>query len=637
MGKVKDRQADQAAIQGSRAKPARQQHRSQHLVDLDTAMQAYCAGLCDGIGFALRDSGYGALDLDDCVTDGVIHPWALAQIKKSGSYAETTPSNGGVRVIGLAAGAPVHRKFSVPNANEVGCELYRKADRYICVTGNQIGNATALASIDGQIDALLAELEEAKHAKGAKAAKEPGRGPRKRDLGRLIRDGCGSDFGGDRSRAVWYVINELLRQGRSAEQVVAILLDRANGISAHIYDQSKPEEYARRQVETAQKEGASTINIDAEIVRLAELTAVEFEHERKGAAERLNVRTTILDRLVQAERGNLGLDKGDSKFGSAISLAEPEPWPEPVEGAALLDALATAIRGYVVMADGARDTAALWAVHTFLLDCFLISPRLAVRSAVKRSGKTTLLDVLERLVFRPLSTENATSASIYRVIATHQPTILLDEGDTFLPDDDELRGVLNSGHRKGGSVLRLVGEDHEPRTFSTYSAVAIALNGRLADTLHDRSVVIDLKRRLASEHITRFRLDRTARLDVLARQAARWAQDHAEEIAAADPAMPERVFNREADNWRPLLAIADTAGGDWPQRARNALAQGHAADDDGALIEILLADIRDVFAEQRTAKIFSAELAEGLKEIEGRPWHPARTASRSVKTSWRGC
>ena len=162
-----------------------------------------------------------------------------------------------------------------------------------------------------------------------------------------------------------------LCQGRSAEQVVAILLDRAtNGISAHIYDQSKPEEYARRQVETAQKEGASTINIDAEIVRLAELTAVEFEHERKGAAERLNVRTTILDRLVQAERGNLGLDKGDSKFGSAISLAEPEPWPEPVEGAALLDALATAIRGYVVMADGARDTAALWAVHTFRPDRF---------------------------------------------------------------------------------------------------------------------------------------------------------------------------------------------------------------------------------------------------------------------------
>jgi putative DNA primase/helicase len=92
----------------------------------------------------------------------------------------------------------------------------------------------------------------------------------------------------------------------------------------------------------------------------------------------------------------------------------------------------------------------------------------------------------------------------------------------------------------------------------------------LPGTLADRSVTIDLKRRLPSETIEPFRLDRTAHLDILARQAARWAQDNAENVRAANPDMPEGIYNREADNLRPLLAIADVAGGEWPERARKA-------------------------------------------------------------------
>jgi hypothetical protein len=78
---------------------------------------------------------------------------------------------------------------------------------------------------------------------------------------------------------------------------------------------------------------------------------------------------------------------------------------------------------------------------------------------------------------------------------------LIDEADTFLKGrntSDELRGIINSGHRKGGFVLRTVGDDHEPRAFATYAACAIALIGRLPETVHDRSVVVSLKRRIAS-------------------------------------------------------------------------------------------------------------------------------------------
>jgi len=358
---------------------------------------------------------------------------------------------------------------------------------------------------------------------------------------------------------------------------------------------------------------------DAEIERLAKLTPLEYEQQRKGAAEKIDVRASILDSLVGAARARLNPD-ADGKQGHAVAFPEPEPWPEPVNGATLLDATATAIRNHVVMSDAARDACALWVLHTYLTDRFLVSPRLGVRSPTKGCGKTLLLDVLGRLVLRPLPAANVTSAAIFRVIEAHRPTLLVDEADTFLYENDELRGILNSGHRKGGSVLRTVGDDHEPRSFATYPPCVIALIGVLPDTLHDRAVTVDLKRRLRSENVEPFRPDRADHLDELARKAARWANDTAERIGGMDPAMPAGIVNRAADNWRPLLAIADAAGGEWPQRAREAAVDARAAteDDDGSRLEPLLSDIRDLFGTK--AEMPSADLVGGLVAIEGRPW-----------------
>jgi len=384
----------------------------------------------------------------------------------------------------------------------------------------------------------------------------------------------------------------------------------------------------------SQKDPATEAEI--EVTRLAQLTAMEYELQRTAAAEKLGFRTTKLDEMVQAERVQLGLSgggTGDDKQGHALQFIAPEPWPEPVDGAELLSEISVAIRKHVVMADHCRDTTALWTLHTYLIDRFLVTPRLGIRSPTKRCGKTTLLDVLGRLVARPLPTTNVTSAAIFRVVERDQPTLLIDEADTFLYENDELRGVLN-GNRKGSRVLRTVGEDYEPRSFSTYSACAIAVIGALPDTLHDRSVVVDLKRRLPSEPIESFRLDRTGHLDVLARKAARWTKDHARAIAAHDPDMPPGIINREADNWRPLLAIADEAGGEWHERARAAVLALHATggSDDASRLELLLGDIRVIFAEQGAvpaAELFatsagleipSADLVKALVALESRPW-----------------
>jgi hypothetical protein len=592
--------------------------------DLNTAMLSYTEGRADGVGFELTGSNIAAFDVDHCrdAATGSIHPWAQELVRRSRSYAEVTPSGEGIRIIGTASGPPLHRKFNVPGTDGVSVEIYRGAERYITITGLQIDGAIKqLADIDGPSDAVASDLDGKKQTQtSSNGAHTPG--DKKHDLDSLIKDGCGQDFGGDRSRATWYVIHALLKQGRAPDDIVAILINPANGISAHCLDQSRPEDYARKQVEKARQESASADGTDAELERLAKLSAVQYEHERKQAAERLNVRAFILDRLVAAERARLGLDGEDGKQGHAIEFATSEPWPEPVHGAELLDEIAKAIGAHVIMAEHARHACALWVVHSYLLDHFMISPRLAIRSPVKGCGKTTLLDVLSRLVPRPLPAANVSPSAIFRVIEGHRPTMLIDEADTLFGEgDDALRGVLNSGHRRGGAVLRTVGDEHEPRAFATYAATAIALIGALPGTLADRSIDIGLARRKPDEKIAAFRLDRTVGLDTLARQCARWAQDHGERVGGIDPPVPAGLYNRAADNWRPLLAIAEVAGGSWPQRACAAALETVGGDvDEVSRLELLLGDVRDVFDELEVDTVSSAHLIERLVEIVPRPW-----------------
>lgn len=116
----------------------------------------------------------------------------------------------------------------------------------------------------------------------------------------------------------------------------------------------------------------------------------------------------------------------DNKQGRQFAFATIEPWPTVVDGGALLDEISTAIRRYVIMPPHAAEAIALWIVHTHLVERFLISPRLALRSVTKQCGKTTTLDILARLVHRPLPTVNVTAAAIFRVVEAHRPCFGFD-------------------------------------------------------------------------------------------------------------------------------------------------------------------------------------------------------------------
>jgi hypothetical protein len=375
---------------------------------------------------------------------------------------------------------------------------------------------------------------------------------------------------------------------------------------------------------------------EAEFERLARLNLMQYERARVAAAKALGIRPGTLDRLVTIKREELGLDEGedDDRPGRPVQLPEIEPWPQPVgDGEALLDALAAAIGGtkdlpgYMVLSADGRDGAALWAVHTFCIGFTQYSPRLVVRSPDMRCGKTRLIEILERLTWRPKRSDNTTMSAMFRLIDRHQPTVLLDEVDGFLSKHDQdgsFRSLINSGYRKGTVITRNVrgpGDDFEPRDFGAFAPMALAgIGSHQAATVLDRAVIIHLTRRLPHEPIKPFDLNNTSDLDELARKIKRWVDDHAEDLRATAPTLPAGLFNRTADVWGLLIRIAEVAGERWAERARAlALAAAQIADtDQTSQLVLLLGDLRAIFGERE--EMFTTDLIKALIEIEPRPW-----------------
>ena len=226
----------------------------------------------------------------------------------------------------------------------------------------------------------------------------------------------------------------------------------------------------------------------------------------------------------------------------------------------MLDAIAKRHRAYIALPDYAADICALWEAHCHCFEAFDITSRLNITSPEKGCGKTTLLDVIALHVPRPLRTENLTAPVLFRLIEARKPTVLADEYDSWLKDNEELRGLFNAGHRRGGQALRCEGDNHEVKAFRVFGPAVLCGIGALPGTLHDRSIVIRLERAKRGEIKERFDSRRSDREHELRRKLARWCADNRPRLETCDPEMPDGAFNRLADNWRALFAIAGDRG-----------------------------------------------------------------------------
>lgn len=374
---------------------------------------------------------------------------------------------------------------------------------------------------------------------------------------------------------------------------------------------------AMREIEQTERAAEKLDNGQATFARLAALSPVEYDRVREAEAKALGARASTLDTEVKKLR-----EAGSSTAtgnGAAVLFDDPAPWPDPVDGAAVLNELAATFPRFLVLPDGAADAMALWVLHAHAHDAFLHSPRLNIYSPEKGCGKTTALDVLGGLTPKALRTENVTTAVLFRLVDAHAPTLLIDECDSFLKDNDELRGALNAGHRRGGVHLRCEGDDNKVRAFRTFAPVALAGIRELPGTLADRSIKVRMQRAMQGEMRERFDAKSTEALSDLKRKAARWAADNLAALKQSDPSMGN-LYNRQADNWRPLFAVAGAVGGEWPQRIRNAAESLSDADDgsDGVAV-LLLEDMRGVFINHGD-RLPSSEVCENLAGLNERPW-----------------
>ncbi len=196
-----------------------------------------------------------------------------------------------------------------------------------------------------------------------------------------------------------------------------------------------------------------------------------------------------------------------------------------------------------------------------VIDNVQVAPLAVITAPEMRCGKSQLLNLIGRLSHRPLVASNISPAAMFRVIEAHSPTLLIDEADTFFKENEELRGIVNSGHtRQAAYIIRTVGDNHEPKQFSTWGAKAISGIGTLAETIRDRAIILEMRRKLPNESIERLRHAEGGVFECLASKLARFAQDAGVSIERALPTLPEALNDRAQDNWEPLLAIADYAG-----------------------------------------------------------------------------
>lgn len=308
---------------------------------------------------------------------------------------------------------------------------------------------------------------------------------------------------------------------------------------------------------------------------------------------------------------------------------------EIADGGVLSDVEQFLSRFVAYPSEHARVAHTLWVAHTWLMEQWESTPRIAFLSPEPGSGKSRALEVTEPLVPRPVHAVNTTPAYLFRKVSDElgPPTILYDEIDTvFGPkakDNEDIRGMLNAGHRRGATAGRCVVRGTRVMTeeLPAYCAVALAGLDDLPDTLMTRSVVVRMRRRSPAEVVEPWRLRlHGPQAEPIAEALYQWSELVRPTVVQSWPDMPTGVQDRDADVWEALLAVADAAGGDWPDRARVAAVAlvTSARDRTPSLGVVLLADLRAVFDKAGVDKLATDVILERLHEVEESPWGDLR-------------
>lgn len=299
----------------------------------------------------------------------------------------------------------------------------------------------------------------------------------------------------------------------------------------------------------------------------------------------------------------------------------PTPWPNAVNGSAMIENMLAVFSRHLIMSMDAKVVLAMWVIFTHVFTVARVAPILALLSPVRRCGKTTVIQILASLVSRPYPSSNVTAAVLFRTVDMWQPTMLLDEVDTYLTNSDHaLTGIINSGHTRATAFVTRI-EKSKPVRFNTHCPKMLAAIGGIPETISDRSVIIRAHRKRPDEHVEKFPPRSNGLILALRAQVGRWAKDNISHIAAAQPAPLDSGNDRTDDNFEILLAIAQCIGGDWPARVKAAALALAARHDEVRAGGIeLLRDIKMAFASAGRSRLRTIDLIAGICDDAEKPW-----------------
>jgi len=623
-----------------------------------------------GLSFspAKRD-GVTIVDFDKCIVDGVLDPAVEDYLKWfSDTYCEISPSGTGLRLAVLATLPGNIDKHPIPQSETASLEMYDGSSNHAAsITGNRFRNAALkLSPLQSSIDKILGPLGINYDAGVKKHENRPIKlssvcgliDTKRQDLRLATRQ--------DRFKKL-YALTIFSAQAFAAE----LLKDSEENIKAAIWNdlrecfkangqhrepdkryedtrddawengKAQPLRIAGSDKERADAlkriddflSGSAEFDQDDVLDDAATLSTADYDKRRKKLASRLGfTRPSVFDDEV-AKRRPADDEEKEELQGTAIEIKDDEPWKDPVNGAKLLDEISALFRKYVYFPKQSdADAAALFLLGTYCFDNFALFPFLGVSAAAENSGKTTLGKVIKRLAFRPIPTNNVTPAALFRLIAMHQGTLIIDEMDTFLNPESELYGILNSGHDKEMAfVIRTVGEDHDPRNFNTWCPRAWCMIGLPKRTVTSRSIIVQLLRK--PKDIVLERLPKPDQAGPewkrLRQQCVRWCADNREKLRATTVSV-SGLENRASDNWEPLFTIAQIAGTEWVRKAQLAAGVYHVVEEEARNIT-LLRDVRNILFTRRVKnpqmkfgdkgqRISCASLTSDLLQQSESPW-----------------
>lgn len=345
------------------------------------------------------------------------------------------------------------------------------------------------------------------------------------------------------------------------------------------------------------------------IEQLAALPELEYQLKRSISAKALNnMSVGTLDKLVKQVRCELEAETTKSL------VIDTEPYQTPVNGAMVADEIYKLVTRHIACTDAVAIASTLWIIFTWVIEASHIAPIAWINAPEKRCGKSQLLTLIALMSKRSLPSSNITAAALFRCIEKYKPTLIIDEVDTFVNDNEDLRGVLNAGHsRDNPYIIRCAGDDNEPKEFYVYGAKALSGIGKIPSTLMDRSISLTLRRKLSNEHRDRVRDLSRDTTNTIKAKLARWSDDNLQVVKDATPLLPKAINDRMQDNWEILLKVAAILGDEWLQHANSACIEISGIEhDEPSLNEQLLIDIKVIFELKKVTRIFSDDLITAL-------------------------